>query len=61
MDRSGPQSGSSTDTESAAGACRTELPVLDVGVVRERADAARNRLRVLAAAERLFAERGWPV
>lgn len=38
--------------------CRTELPVLDVGVVRERADAARNRLRVLAAAERLFAQRG---
>jgi AcrR family transcriptional regulator len=32
--------------------------VLDVGVPRERADAARNRLRVLAAAERLFAERG---
>ena len=27
-------------------------------VVRERADAARNRLRVLAAAEQLFAERG---
>jgi len=27
-------------------------------VVRERADAARNRERVLAAAERLFAERG---
>jgi hypothetical protein len=27
-------------------------------VVRERADAARNRWRVLAAAERLFAERG---
>ncbi len=44
---SGPQSGSSTG-----------LPVLDQGVVRERADAARNRLRVLAAAERLFAARG---
>ncbi len=38
--------------------CRSELPVLDVGVVRERADAARNRERVLAAAEQLFAERG---
>lgn len=35
-----------------------ELPVLEVGVVRERADAARNRVRVLAAAEKLFAERG---
>ncbi len=32
--------------------------MLDFGVVRERADATRNRLRVLAAAERLFAERG---
>ncbi len=31
-----------------------------MGVVRERADAARNRVRVLAAAERLFAERGVP-
>lgn len=43
----GPQSGSSN-----------ELPVLDVGVPRERADAARNRTRVLDAAARLFAERG---
>jgi AcrR family transcriptional regulator len=34
------------------------LPVIDVGVVHERADAARNRLRVLEAAGRLFAERG---
>lgn len=34
------------------------LPVLEVGVVHERADAARNRLRVLAAAERLFQARG---
>ena len=32
--------------------------MLGVGVVRERADAARNRERVLAAAERLFLERG---
>jgi AcrR family transcriptional regulator len=37
---------------------RTELPVLDTGVVRERADAARNRVRVLTAAERLFARHG---
>jgi AcrR family transcriptional regulator len=34
------------------------LPVLGAGVVRERADAARNRVRVLDAAERLFAARG---
>src|SRR3712207_4184359 len=58
MDRSGLQSGSSTGGEPALDACRTELPVLNVGVVRERADAARNRLRILAAAERLFAARG---
>jgi AcrR family transcriptional regulator len=46
-DVSGPQSGSSTG------------PVLPViGAVRERADAARNRLRVLEAAQRLFDERG---
>jgi AcrR family transcriptional regulator len=56
-DRTGPQSGSSTPP-AAPRPCRTELPVLEVGVVRERADAARNRQRVLAAAERLFAERG---
>lgn len=37
---------------------RAELPVLEVAVVRERADDARNRLRVLAAAERLFAQHG---
>jgi AcrR family transcriptional regulator len=39
-------------------AMRRELPVLAGGVVRERADAARNRERVLDAARRLFAERG---
>ncbi len=55
--RTGLQSGSSTvgpDVEP----CRAELPLLEGGAVRERADAARNRLRVLSAAERLFAERG---
>jgi AcrR family transcriptional regulator len=35
----------------------TELPVLGTPS-RERADAARNRMKVLDAAERLFAERG---
>lgn len=44
-DVNGPWSGSSTG-----------LPV--VGAVRERADAARNRVRVLEAAQRLFDERG---
>ncbi|CAN5175640.1 TetR/AcrR family transcriptional regulator [soil metagenome] len=61
QDGSGPQSGSSSGTPrraAAPGPCPAELPVLDTGVVRERADAARNRLRVLAAAERLFAARG---
>ncbi|KDN18800.1 TetR/AcrR family transcriptional regulator [Amycolatopsis rifamycinica] len=47
-DRSGPESASSTPAE---------LPVLGAPV-RERADAARNRIRVLEAAEKLFAERG---
>jgi AcrR family transcriptional regulator len=51
----GPQSASSTPTTASG---RVALPVLGAPVVRERADAARNRLRVLAAAERLFAERG---
>lgn len=61
LDVSGPQSASSTGPgqgRRAPVSGRTELPVLDLGVVRERADAARNRLRVLAAAERLFAARG---
>lgn len=63
--RSGPQSGSSMPDPSvlARDADATSpgigLPVLTgPAPVRERADAARNRLRVLAAAERLFAERG---
>lgn len=37
---------------------KTELPLLAGGPVRERADAARNRRRVLAAAEELFRARG---
>ncbi len=58
QDSTGLESASSTTGAGHVSGCRTELPVLDVGVVRERADAARNRVRVLAAAERLFAERG---
>jgi AcrR family transcriptional regulator len=46
--RSGPESASSTPIE---------LPLLGAPV-RERADAARNRLRALTAAETLFTERG---
>ena len=46
-DVSGPQSVSASP-----------VPVFGGPVARERADAARNRLRVLAAAERVFAERG---
>jgi AcrR family transcriptional regulator len=44
------------DDVTAAG--REELPLLSGGVPRERADAARNRIKVLAAAEELFAARG---
>jgi AcrR family transcriptional regulator len=36
----------------------TPLPVVADGEAPERADAARNRRRILDAAERLFAERG---
>ncbi|UOZ04443.1 TetR/AcrR family transcriptional regulator [Amycolatopsis sp. WQ 127309] len=45
---SGPESASSTPTE---------LPILGAPV-HERADAARNRIRALTAAETLFAEHG---
>jgi AcrR family transcriptional regulator len=48
----GPKSASSKKRRPA------ELPVLDQGVVHERADAARNRILVLGAAERLFKEHG---
>lgn len=43
-------------SESAAD--RPGLPLLSGGVVRERADAARNRRKVLAAAAELFAAHG---
>ena len=60
LEVSGLQSASST-ADSLTPVCTDagrELPLLGQPVLRERADAARNRLRVLAAAERLFAERG---
>jgi AcrR family transcriptional regulator len=41
-----------------ASALRRGLPLLSAGPVQERADAARNRAKALAAAERLFAARG---
>ncbi len=44
-------------TESASSANRVELPVVG-GPLPERADAARNRQKILEAARRLFAEHG---
>lgn len=55
---SGLQSVSSIGIAGTSADGRRELAVLGSEVVHERADAARNRRRVLAAAERLFAERG---
>lgn len=61
-DVNGPQSASSRKPRKKAAEAPSSqpvgLPVLEVGVVHERSDAARNRLRVLAAAERLFQARG---
>jgi AcrR family transcriptional regulator len=44
--------------DEASAAQREDLPLLPAGPVQERADAARNRAKALAAAERLFAARG---
>ena len=44
--------------DEASAAQRAELPLLPAGPVGERADAARNRAKALAAAERLFAAHG---
>lgn len=48
LESNGPQSGSSSEL----------LQILESGPPRERADAARNREKVLAAADRLFREKG---
>ena len=44
--------------DEASATQREDLPLLSAGPVQERADAARNRAKALAAAERLFAARG---
>jgi len=44
--------------DQASATQREDLPLLSAGPVHERADAARNRAKALAAAERLFAARG---
>ena len=54
-DRSGLQSGYATPAHDAVS---LPLAVEAQGAPKERADAARNRLRILDAAERLFAARG---
>jgi AcrR family transcriptional regulator len=55
-DQDGPQSVYSSDP--AAG--EPELLTIGAAAPKERADAARNRARILTAASRLFAERGIP-
>lgn len=57
VDRNGPQSASSTSPSVPAHSL-SERALLGAPPVRERADAARNRLKILSAAESLFAERG---
>ena len=57
-ERNGPESASSTEVSVPAPQLVPLQPAPGPPAVRERADAARNRLRVLAAAEALFAERG---
>jgi AcrR family transcriptional regulator len=44
--------------DEASATPRAGLPLLSAGPVHERADAARNRIKALAAAERLFAAHG---
>lgn len=44
--------------EDVTAAGRRELPMLSGGAPRERADAIRNRIKVLTAAERLFGAHG---
>lgn len=53
-----PEELSGLQSDSSITTAPLEVPVLDSGVVRERADAARNRRKVLAAAEELFARHG---
>jgi AcrR family transcriptional regulator len=58
-DSTGPQSDSSTVLAACAGSPgRRSLPLLGHEVVRERADAVRNRRKVLEAAAALYRERG---
>lgn len=56
--RNGPQSALSSREAASPEAERRELPILGQTAHRERADAVRNRQKVLAAAEELFRMRG---